>query len=201
MLLTMTFIGLTLGHTAANQDTLRDRVRNQGDVSASIQVEYEPATTEDLVRSADLIARVLIQGEKPSLSQDGAKVVTDYEVHVLDPIRRKRAASQLPPVITIRKQGGTVSLEGHKVHFFESDFPPLELGVEYIVFIKRDPDRSFSFPYGGQSAFRVDGQTVDQVSRHRAVWKREHGGQPVQVDVLLQEVAAAAGALSKQWQP
>jgi hypothetical protein len=198
MLLTMTFIALTLGHTAANQDTLRDRVRNQGDVSASIHVEYEPATTEDLVRSADLIALVLIQGEKPSLSQDGTKVVTDYEVQVLDPIRRRRAASHLPPVITIRKQGGTVALEGHKVHFFENDFPPLELGVEYIVFIKREADGSFSFPYGGQSAFRLDGQTVDQVSRRRAVWQREHGGKPVQADVLLQEVAAAAGPSGKQ---
>jgi len=198
MLLTIAFIGLTLGHTAANQDTLRDRVREQGDVSASIHIEYEPATTKDLVRTADLIARVLIQGEKPSLSKDGTKVLTAYEAQVLDPIRRKRGVSHLPPVITIRKHGGTGPLEGHKVHFFETDFPPLELGIEYIVFIKRDPDGSFSFPYGGQSAFRVDGHTVDQVSRRRAVWKREHGGKPVQVDVLLQEVAAIAESSGKQ---
>jgi hypothetical protein len=200
MLLTLSLIAFTIAPSAAaGQETLRDAVRRQqGDVSSSIHIEYEPATTTDLVRTADLIARILIQGEKSYLSKDETKVLTDNSAQVLEPVRQRRIAAPLPPAITIRRQGGTIMLEGRKVHAFENDFPPFELGVEYIVFLKRESDGSFTLPYGAQSAFRVEGQAVDQMSRRRAAWKREHGGKPVEINVLLQEVqAAAAGARSK----
>jgi hypothetical protein len=146
MLLTLSLIAFTIAPSAAaGQETLRDAVRRQqGDVSSSIHIEYEPATTTDLVRTADLIARILIQGEKSYLSKDETKVLTDNSAQVLEPVRQRRIAAPLPPAITIRRQGGTIMLEGRKVHAFENDFPPFELGVEYIVFLKRESDGSFT---------------------------------------------------------
>jgi len=175
---------------ARPQDTLRDAVRRHGDVGVSITIEYEPASIADLTGKADLIARVLIQGETVRLSSDETSVETDYAGQIIEPIRPKYASSALPPVIEITRPGGTLILDGHSVHSSESDFPRFELGAEYVFFLKRAPNGSFSFPYGAQGAFKIENGTVAQMSRHNAAWRADHGGAPVPIAVLLGEIDA-----------
>lgn len=75
----LTFVvaaAIALGQTAPAQESLRDKVRKQGDVGMVILNEYPGAEMADLVREADLIAHVMVQGENVRLSSEGSRLGT-----------------------------------------------------------------------------------------------------------------------------
>lgn len=131
----------------------------------------------DVVGAADPVARVLVQSDTARLTSDNREVVTHCSALVLEVVR-SRETEQLTasPVITIAKRGGTIAVDGRSVSFTDTEFPPLELGSEYVLLLKRGADGTYSTVYGGQGAFRIESNRADQVSKHHAAWEMEQGG-------------------------
>ena len=89
-------------------------------------------------------------------------------------------ASQPGEKILVAIPGGTLTIDGYKVTSRENDLPPFRANEEYILMLKRDPStRQYLLPYGAQSAFRITGGDIEQVSKKFGTWNRERGRVPV----------------------
>jgi hypothetical protein len=94
---------------------------------------------------------------------------------VLELVHEKGLKVEPGSTLVVTRPGGTITLEGRTVRSTEPDFPPFELGDEYILFLERLRDGSLGVYYGAQGAFKVSAETVEQVSRFNADWKQKHG--------------------------
>lgn len=176
---------LTVGTMAAGAQDLRDQVRKHGAVEVLLVKEYPPVDLPTLVRDAELIARVLIVGSDASLAGD--RISTEYRAQVLGVV--KGAHEIEGRVITVKRPGGKLSLEGGTATARDPDFPAFELGEEFVLFLKRTTEARFEVPFGAQGAFKVDQGKVVQVSRDVGTWNRERG--PVPLPEMLKEIASA----------
>jgi hypothetical protein len=182
-------IGLaTLGTSivARGSQDIREPVKKLGSVDQLLIRKYSPVDLRTLVANAEVVVRGVIAQTKSFLLAN--EVSTDCAVTVLSRIHGQAQVDST--TITIRRPGGTLSLEGGTVFAYEPDFPMFEVGEEYVLFLKRSPDGYYVLPHGAQGAFRVESGNVSQVSRDTGIWNQERG-----VIGLLQfsnEIAVAA---------
>jgi hypothetical protein len=169
--------------TAADDQGIRETVRKHGAIEFQYLHEYSPADLPALVTSADTIARVVVMGAKSSLI--GEKIWTDFTVQVLS-VRKGPQHLETKP-ITVRRDGGTVSIEGRMIKASDPEFPPFELSEEYVLFLRPAADGHYVVAFGPQGAFKVEEGKVTQV--HDGEWNRERG--PVDLSQFLEEIATA----------
>jgi hypothetical protein len=169
--------------TTADGQGIRESVRKHGLIEALYFHEYPPADLSALVTNTDTIARVVVMTAHSSLI--GEKIWTDFGAQVLSVSKGDRQLETR--TITVRKAGGTVSIEGRRVLGTESGFPPFELADEYVLFLKTTPDGHSVVPFGPQGAFKVEGGKVTQVLDGE--WNRERGA--VELSQFLEEIATA----------
>ena len=165
------------------QETIRDRVKRYGSLEVIVLKEYSPVDLPTLVAHADLVVRGVVTGSKSFLTAE--HVITDYSVQVLSLVRGEGVEGR---VIVVRRDGGSVSIDGGKIDTRESDFPSFEITDEYVLFLKRAPEGYHVVSHGAQGAFRIEGGSVAQVSREHT-WNQERGR--VEVLRFLSEIAAA----------
>ena len=94
------------------------------------------------------------------LSSDGSAILTDYRVAVLDVIKDSASRLNAGDVITIRRVGGTVNVEGRPFVSNEAGFAPFSDGAEYLLFLKTDAGQPFEMFAGPQSAYLVHQGTL-----------------------------------------
>jgi hypothetical protein len=172
------------------QQTLPDRMRAaSGDFEILTSRQFPPAELADLVGKADLIGRMLVAGRESRLTADETAIETDYAIQILDIYFTNRPIGG--QTIKLTRPDGIFTLDGRSVTNYEPDFPAFEVGHEYVLFLKFNPDlEKYVIPFGSQGAFRnVDG-FVDQVSRFNGKLKAERG------KVLLSQFEAEVRSLS-----
>lgn len=91
--------------------------------------------------------------------------------------------------LVVRRPGGKVSIEGGTVIARDPDFPPFQVGEEYLLFLDRGADGALAVSHGAQGAFKIESAKVTQVSSDTGTWNRARGA--VGVLAFLEEVAAA----------
>lgn len=65
-------------------------------------------------------------------------------------------------------------LENRRVFNIVEQYPPFEVGGEYVLFMKFDArTQTYSVPYGGQGAFREVGGIAYQVSKYNDQFQNE----------------------------
>lgn len=174
----------------AGQQTLAERVRRQhGAIEVHILREFSPVGLVELVRTCDLIARVVVlDNGRTLLSKDERSMYSEFDVQVLDQLFSREPLKPAEKIV-VTKPGGTMTIEGHPVTSRESDFPPFHTNDEYILFLKLDQvTGQYLVPYGAQGAFRSIGGTIEQVSKDTGTWKDERGRIPI--SAFIQELMA-----------
>lgn len=166
--------------------SLTDKVRKYGDVDQLVMREFSPVDVATLVKSAPVIARGVVMGEASSFIADD-KIWTTYQIQLLS-VRKGRSDLE-GQVVTVRRPGGQVTIEGHTVKAWEPDFPSFRGGQEYVLFLQSGADGNFQVVYGAQGAFAVEAAHVRQVSTKFGTWNKERGS--VGLAEFLSEVAAA----------
>jgi hypothetical protein len=142
-----------------------------------------------LVKEAELVVRALVVSSRPHLSADGVSIFSDYTMQVLDEILSRKGPIQKQTIV-VSEPGGTLTIDGHKVFAWDPQFPPMEPGDEYILFLRRNADGEYGVAYGSQGAFRNIGGLVEQVQD--GDWNREHGKMPV--SQFRQQIGDAASS-------
>jgi hypothetical protein len=158
----MRYLALPLLLTAATpsfaeaQYSLRSRVQDLG-VSEEIVIgDYPALTLRSLTSSAEAVVRVVIRNSDTLLTSDGTAIVTDYRAAVVDVLKdRSDAHVSVGDVITIRRLGGMLTLEGRTIVSTEIGFASFASGGEYILFLKSGSGQPFEILAGPQSAFLV----------------------------------------------
>ena len=166
---------------AVQQTTLAERVRQQrGNIEVLLLNEYSPVQLRELIKACDLLVRVVVSDNGHSyLTKDAQDIESEFTVQVIDRYFLS-PASQPGEKILVAIPGGTLTIDGYKVTSRENDLPPFRANEEYILMLKRDPStRQYLLPYGAQSAFRITGGDIEQVSKKFGTWNRERGRVPV----------------------
>ena len=73
-----------------------------------------------------------------------------------------------------------LKIEGQEVTGIEHEFPPFQIGDEYILFLRQLPESGhYAVAFGPQGAFQNLGGQVRQVAGARGSWNRERGRVPM----------------------
>ena len=162
----------------AQQHTLREQVRTMG-VSEEVILSAHPQLgPRQMAAAAGAVVRVTVRNRDTFLSADGATMLSDYRATVSEVIKDGTGRVSAGDIITIRRVGGVMQIEGRKVFSNEAGFPPFAEGAEYVLFLK-GPGQPFELVGGAPSAFRVEGGLVAPVADDAA---------PVLMPAFLQEV-------------
>jgi hypothetical protein len=175
---------------ASAQQTLRDQVLKNGVSEELVITDYPMLSVRALADSAGAVVHVSVRSSDTFVSSDGNTVLTDYRVAIVDVV--KDSASRLTPgeVVTIRRVGGTLNIEGRNFLSNEAGFAPFSTAAEYVLFLKTDSGQPFEMLAGPQSAYLV---------REGAVSSLTNAGQRpalVPTEVFLSDVREFSGRTS-----
>jgi hypothetical protein len=158
------------------QPSLRQRAR-EGDVHLTIANRFSPADLSQIAGVADVVVLADVVSSDSMLSIDEAEVFTDIQVRVRSVL--KRTGSPKPAdgdTLVVRRWGGTMLLEGHRVTAEEDDFPFVNVEESYVLFLQRVEKESFYyFVYGAEGAFQIQDGWVRQLSTKAGTWNKDRG--------------------------
>ena len=173
---------LVPARASAQQHTLREQVLTMG-VTEEVVVSAHPQLgPREMAAAAGAVVRVAVRNHDTFLSADGATMLTDYRAAVTEVIKDAARAVAVGDVITIRRVGGVMQIDGRKVFSNEAGFPPFADGAEYVLFLK-DGGQPYELVAGAASAFRVEKGLVAPVADDAA---------PVLMPAFVQELKEPA---------
>jgi hypothetical protein len=148
-----------------------------GPVEQTIIKEYDPVDVDRLVADSDTIIVGRVQAAKVSLTRDQKKLITDYEVVITSVLKRSKGPGLIAgDLLVVRRDGGVTEIGGQRVVAVESDFPPLSIPSEHILFLKNMGEGGrYSITHGPQGVFPISNGTVRQLSENFGSWNRDHG--------------------------
>lgn len=175
-------------------EMLRERKeQGKGILEGITLVEYSPdLTLEVLAGYSDLIARVRIVERLVHLTKNQDSVESDHTVQVVDRFLSRLEVGSKPSEIVVNKPGGTMMIEGYEYTHRVNGFPPFDVGDEYILFLIRDQRGTGRYVVvaGQQGAFKIMGQTIEQVAGASFVSEENRRGR-VPLDKFLSELRSA----------
>jgi hypothetical protein len=138
---------------------------------------YPPADVSELVAASDLIVEVTIASQRSFVHGDS--VWTDYGVQIARTLQSREPRVERGTLLTVRKRGGTVPVDGRTFISVDSQFPAFQAGEQYLLFLRADSDSTVYDVFAGPcGALRVvDGSVTgtlpltefrDTVVRHAA---------------------------------
>jgi hypothetical protein len=162
----------------AQPHTFREQVLTLGVSEEVVVSAHAPLGPREMAAAAGAVVRVAVRSRDTFLSPDGATMLTDYRTSVSEVIKDATGRLAAGEVITIRRVGGVMQIEGRRVFSNEAGFPPFADGAEYVLFLKGG-GQPFELLGGAESAFRVEGGLVAPVADDAA---------PVLMPAFVQEV-------------
>jgi hypothetical protein len=146
--------------SVASAQTMREQVRTLGVSEEIVVSDYPSLPLSGLATSAGAVVQISVRSTDTFLSSDGTAILTDYRVTVVDVIKGDGSIAA-GDVVTVRRPGGVLNIEGRKVISSENRFPAFAAGSEYVLFLKTDAGQPYQMLAGPQSAYRIyDGSVV-----------------------------------------
>jgi hypothetical protein len=149
--------------------SIRQQVREDGGFERIVVSTDEQLSLATLVGQADLVVEASMTGRRSFLDDSEMHIYTDYTFMVQDVIK----TGTLPAVrggstITIRREGGTVDVDGRPAVTIENDFPVFDAREPYILFLTQASSGSaYSVLAGPQGAFTA-GDAITPVAARLA---------------------------------
>jgi hypothetical protein len=169
---------LTAGVSAqqAGEPSIPQQLRASGSFERVIVTSYEPLQLADLVGQADVIVEASTTGGRSFLAQNESEIYTDYPFQVHSVIKNARSPElRVGHTITVRRNSGTVILDGRAAIEQENDFPLFEKSERYILFLTKPRGENTYYVFGGpQGAFTLRDR-VKQISTELNDWSSKHG--------------------------
>ena len=160
-------------------ESIPQLLRESGSFERIIVTSYEPLQLADLVGSADVIVEASTPGGRSYLAQNDTEIFTDYQFQVHSVIKNARSPElRVGHTITVRRNSGTVIVDGHAAVAQENDFPLFERSEHYILFLTKPRGDNAYVVFGGpQGAFTLRDR-VKQMSTELGDWSNKHDAVP-----------------------
>jgi hypothetical protein len=141
--------------SAESEATIPDHVRAFGGYEQVIVRTDRPQKLADLVGAADLVVEASAAVGAAFLDRSETHIYTDYRFKLRSIIENRKDTGLLRPgdEIVVRRESGTVTIDGRHATTIENDFPAFAHGESYVLFLKRSSDRLYTVVAGPLGAF------------------------------------------------
>lgn len=142
---------------ARDGSSIRQHVRETGSFERMIVSTDKQLELADLVGSADLVVEASTAAHRSYLDKTEAHIYTDYTFKVHAVIKDRRPPGlRAGHDVTIRRESGTVTVDGRPATTIENDFPAFDAQERYILFLEQSSQQNVYLVIGGpQGAFRA----------------------------------------------
>jgi hypothetical protein len=140
---------------AASEMTIPEHVHEFGGYEQVIVRSDKPQKLVDLLSAADLVVEASAAVAPAFLDRSATHIFTDYPFTVTTIIQNRKEAGLLRTghVIVVRRESGTVMIDGRAATTIENDFPPFANGESYVLFLKLSKDKVYTVVAGPLGAF------------------------------------------------
>jgi hypothetical protein len=162
--------------------SIRQQVHDNGSFESILVWSDQRFEISDLVGRADLVIEASSAGGRSYLDKSEAHIYTDYvfNVHQLIKNRRRAGLLRIGSTITVRREGGSIEVDGRPAVTIENEFPPFNGGEHYILFLKQWPGDNAYEVFGGPQGVFKSGDNITSIAT----------GLPLARQVFLGEVRA-----------
>jgi hypothetical protein len=146
-----------VGTAAAEGDlSIPAHLRATGSYERMIVTTDKPVQLADLVGAADLVVEAFPVAQRSYLDAGETHIYTDYAFTVTDIVKNRRRPGLLKAghSIVVRRESGTVVVNGLRATTIENGFAPFTLNSRYLLFLK-ETDGAYVVLAGGRGAFEA----------------------------------------------
>ncbi len=136
---------------AAESPSIVSHVRQTGGFERIIVNTDKPMHLGDLVRGADLVVEGSAVALRSFLDSTETHIYTDYTFTLHDIVKNRTRPGVLltGSTIVVRRESGTVSIDGIPATTIENDFPAFSEGGRYVLFLNESRDENTWVVLGG----------------------------------------------------
>lgn len=136
-------------------------VRETGSFERIIITTDKPVQLADLVGAADLVVEATSIAQRSYLDSSQSHIYTDYSFTLTDVMKNRRRPGVLKAgrSIVVRRESGTVLINGIRATTVENGFAPFAENGRYLLFLKEaDEPNTYVVMAGGRGAFEAGEQ-------------------------------------------
>jgi hypothetical protein len=136
-------------------------IRETGSFERIIVATDKPVQLADLVGAADLVVEGTSVAQRSYLDSGEAHIYTDYSFTLTDIMKNRRRPGLLKAgrSIVVRRESGTVLVNGLRATTIENGFPAFAGNGRYLLFLKElDEPNTYAVIAGGRGAFEAGDQ-------------------------------------------
>jgi hypothetical protein len=154
-------VGWGAAAVAEREPSIPVLVRETGGFERIIVTTDKPVQLADLVGAADLVVEATSVAQRSYLDSSEAHIYTDYSFTLTDVMKNRRRPGLLKAgrSIVVRRESGTVLVNGIRATTIENGFPPFTENGRYLLFLKQlDDANTYAVVAGGFGAFEAGDQ-------------------------------------------
>ena len=142
---------------AEREPSIPLQLRDAGSFERIIVTTDKPVVLADLVGAADLVVEGAAVAHRSYLDAGEAHIYTDYAFTITDILKNRRRPGLLKAghSIVVRRESGTVTIDGLRATTTENGFPPFANNGRYVLFLKELGDQAYGVLAGGRGAFEA----------------------------------------------
>jgi len=143
---------------AEREPSIPLQLRETGSFERIIVSIDKPVVLADLVGTADLVVEASAVAQRSYLDAGEAHIYTDYAFTITDIMKNRRRPGLLKAGhhILVRREIGTVMIDGQRATSIENGFPPFADNGRYVLFLKELADQNaYGVVAGGRGAFEA----------------------------------------------
>ena len=146
---------------AEREPSIPLQVRETGSFERIIITTDKAVQLADLVGAADLVVEGMSVAQRSYLDSNESHIYTDYSFTLTDVMKNRRRPGILKVgrSIVVRRESGTVVINGLRATTTENGFPPFVENGRYFLFLKElDEPNTYAVIGGGRGAFEAGEQ-------------------------------------------
>jgi hypothetical protein len=152
---------------AEREPSIPAHLRENGTYERIIVATDKPVQLADLVGTADLVVEAFLVSKRSYLDPGESHIYTDYSFTLADIVKNRRRPGMFKAghSIVVRRESGTVVVDGLRATSIENGFPPFADNGRYLLFLKELPEQNtYVVLGGGHGAFEAGDQIAPMLS-------------------------------------
>ena len=151
---------------AEREPSIPNQLREAGSFERIIVPTDRPIVLADLVGTADLVVEGSVIARRSYLDADEAHIYTDYAFTITDILKNRRRPGLIKggQSIVVRRESGTVIINGLRATTIENGFAAFTENGRYVLFLRElGYPNTYGVLAGGRGAFEAGDQIAPMI--------------------------------------